>query len=181
MPLGALLREMLEAVQPPLGGSVIRITLRLTPFLNLSLEAEHMKRAILRHRYEFSAAHRLHVASLSDEENREVFGKCNNLAGHGHNYGLEVAVRVPITDQGHTLAVEHLDRCVHEHAIDRLDHKHLNRDVPQFQTMNPSVENISRVVWEMLQGPVGELARGEAELDEVSVWETGKTVCTYRG
>lgn len=180
VPLGALLRDLLHAVQPPLGDTVTRVALRLTPFLVYALEADDMKHAILRHRYEFSAAHRLHAAGLSDEENREVFGKCNNPEGHGHNYGLEVAVRVPITDAGHTLAVEHLDRCVDENAIERLDHRHLNRDVPEFKNTNPSVENISRVVWEMLVDAVGGLMEGAA-LEEVSVWETGKTVCTYRG
>ena len=63
------------------------------------------------------------------------------------------------------------------HAIDQLDHKHLNDDVPQFADLNPSVEHIVKVVWSMLEGKLP----GGAALFEVKVWETGKTVCAYRG
>ncbi|MGB0768997.1 MAG: 6-carboxytetrahydropterin synthase, partial [Phycisphaeraceae bacterium] len=132
---------------------------------------------LIRQRYEFSAAHRLHVQALSDRENREVFGKCNNPAGHGHNYRVEVAARCPIDDHGQTLDPADLDAVVDERCIERLDHKHLNDDVPEFADLNPSVENIVKVVWSMLDGKLP----GRATLDEVRVWETGKTVCAYRG
>ena len=69
---------------------------------------------------------------------------------------------------------------LNRHAIELLDHKHLNTDVPQFASLNPSVENIVKVVWDMLVDRFGELGPG-AVLDELSVWETSKTVCTYRG
>ena len=55
-----------------------------------------MNHLVMRQQYEFSAAHRLHVAKLSNEDNHQLFGKCNNPAGHGHNYRVEVAVRVVI-------------------------------------------------------------------------------------
>jgi len=180
VPLGALMRQLLDAVQPALDGSVHRLTLRLTPLVRYTIESDAMNQVLIRQSYEFSAAHRLHVPEKSDEENRAIFGKCNNPAGHGHNYRVEVAVACPIDDAGHTLAVEALDATVDAHAIDKLDHKHLNVDVPAFHDRNPSVEHIAQVVWDMLKDPIAALGQG-VKLAEVSVWETGKTVCTYRG
>lgn len=139
-----------------------------------------MDHVLIRQRYEFSAAHRLHVPGLSDQENREVFGKCNNPAGHGHNYQIEVAVRLPIDPEGQTADAGQIDAIVNQHAIELLDHKHLNTDVPQFAGLNPSVENIVKIIWDMLAGQFNGLGSG-AELDELKVWETSKTVCSYRG
>ncbi len=176
-PMGALIQELLAAVQPALDGTVTALTLTLTPTLRYTVEAHAMHEVILKQQYEFSAAHRLHVPSLSDADNRATFGKCNNPAGHGHNYRVEVAARCPVDDAGRTVEPAALDAAVDEHVIERLDHKHLNRDVPQFADQNPSVENIVRVVWDMLAGHLP----GHATLDAVTVWETGKTACTYRG
>ena len=177
LPMGALMLDVLGALGPPLSESAVSATLVLTPTLSLTAIKDDMHHVLLRQQYEFSAAHRLHVPSLSDEENRQVFGKCNNPAGHGHNYRVEVAVRCPVDTQGQALAPAALDAAVDEHCIQKLDHKHLNTDVPQFAELNPSVENIVKVVWSMLEGKLP----GDAELDEVKVWETGKTVCAYRG
>lgn len=180
VPMGRLLADLLRAVDPALGGSVRRLSLALTPRVRYAIESTDMQHTVIRQQYEFSAAHRLHVPALSDEENRAVFGKCNNPAGHGHNYAVEVAVRSPIDPDGRTLDVAALDAAVDAHAIEHLDHKHLNTDVPQFAELNPSVENIVKVVWGMLAEPIAALGPGTA-LDEVRVWETGKTVCAYRG
>jgi len=178
LPMGAVMRQVLQRLQPPLQAKVHDVRLLLTPFHSLTVASQDMNSVILRQQYEFSAAHRLHVDSLSAAENREMFGKCNNPAGHGHNYTVEVAVRAPIDLAGRTLAVERLDRLVDEAVLQPLDHKHLNLDVPQFRALNPSVENIAMVVHGMLVERVGELGLA---LEEVSVWETGKTMCTYRG
>jgi len=180
VPLGALMRRLLGALQPALDGTVARLTLRLTPLVGYTIGSDAMQQVLIRQSYEFSAAHRLHVPEKSDQENRDIFGKCNNPAGHGHNYRVEVAVACPIDEAGHTLPIEQLDATVNEHAIDKLDHKHLNVDVPQFHDRNPSVEHIAKVVWDMLKGPIAALGEG-VKLEAVSVWETGKTVCTYRG
>lgn len=185
--LGGLMRELIGALNPALQNSVIRVGLRLTPTYQIALGSHDMDHVLIRQRYEFSAAHRLHVPGLSEKENRAVFGKCNNPAGHGHNYRLEVAVRVPIDQQGRTADVERIDALVNRHAVEQLDHKHLNTDVPQFAELNPSVENIVCVIWDMLAGPVKKGLGGDsggsagAGLEELSVWETSKTVCTYRG
>jgi 6-pyruvoyltetrahydropterin/6-carboxytetrahydropterin synthase len=180
VPLGQLMRDMLNALQPTLQGSVIRAQLRLTPTYRIDIRSHDMDHVLIRQRYEFSAAHRLHVPGMTDDKNRETFGKCNNPAGHGHNYRLEAAVRLPIDPQGRTANAEHIDAIVNRHAIEPLDHKHLNTDVPQFADLNPSVENIVKVIWNMLAGRFAELDP-DAALEEISVWETSKTVCTYRG
>lgn len=180
--MGALMQDMIALLQPPLDGSVVAIVLHLTPRYCLEIRSDTMNDVIVRQQFEFSAAHRLHVPDLSDAENQRIFGKCNNPAGHGHNYRLEIAVRAPIDAQGRALNVAELDALVNDAVIDKLDHKHLNRDVPQFQGRNPSVEHIAQVIWTMADaalreqhGPTG------PQLDEVRVWETEKTVCTYRG
>ncbi|MCC6680573.1 MAG: 6-carboxytetrahydropterin synthase [Phycisphaeraceae bacterium] len=176
--LGDLMRRMLRALESKLDHSVTRLRLALTPYFSLSIRSRSMDQIEISQQYEFSAAHRLHVPQLSDQENLRIFGKCNNPAGHGHNYRVQVAVNVAMDDRGSVLPVERLDQLVNARVIEKLDHKHLNHDVPQFAALNPSVEHIAKVIWDMLAAPLGDLG---AELQEVSVWETGKTVCTYRG
>ncbi len=178
VPMGALMRRLLELLEARLHDSVIELRLNLTPYYSLAIEKADMDHVMLRQRYEFSAAHRLHVPTMTDEQNQSVFGKCNNPSGHGHNYQIEVVVRAPIDNHGQTLQIERLDTAVDEAVIRKLDHKHLNLDVPAFAQLNPSVENIVKVVYDMLLPKVAQLP---AELVELSVWETGKTVCTYRG
>ncbi|MEX0653535.1 MAG: 6-carboxytetrahydropterin synthase [Phycisphaeraceae bacterium] len=183
IPMGELMQRMVSLLYQPLDDTVATLTLHLTPRYTLSIRSEDMNHVIVRQQYEFSAAHRLHVPELSDDENREIFGKCNNPAGHGHNYRVEVAVRAPIDPGGRVLDIDELDAAVNAHVIEKLDHKHLNHDVPAFADRNPSVEHIAQVIWQMLEPavkPLGPAAEAVA-LEEVRVWETEKTVCTYRG
>ena len=179
-PVGRLMSEMLSILQPELGGSVAMLVLGLTPTYSIAMRSEDMDHILIRQRYEFSAAHRLHVPGLSDQENRDIFGKCNNPAGHGHNYQVEVAVRLPIDHDGRTVEVEQIDAIVNQHAIERLDHTHLNTDVPEFADLNPSVENIVKVIWGMLADKFDGFGP-DTKLQELKVWETSKTVCCYRG
>ncbi|GAB4194878.1 MAG: 6-carboxytetrahydropterin synthase [Phycisphaeraceae bacterium] len=181
VPLGHFMRRLVETLDPALHHTVGQIGLRLTPTCQIQIRRHDMDHVLIRQQYEFSAAHRLHVPSMSDEANRQVFGKCNNPAGHGHNYRLEVVVRSRIDEHGRTLDVATLDQLVDQYVIDKLDHKHLNLDVPQFKDLNPSVENIVRVIWDMLADPISETWNRQTMLHELSVWETSKTVCTYRG
>ncbi len=179
-PLGTLLRGALDAVQPALNHSVAELCLALTPYIRLTLRSADVARILLAQQYEFSAAHRLHAPSLTAAENVAVFGKCNNPAGHGHNYRVEVAASAPIDEHGYTLDVAALDAVVDAHCIEHLDHKHLNADVPEFADRNPSVEHIAETAWQMLAAPIAGLREG-ARLEHVRVWETSKTACTYRG
>jgi 6-pyruvoyltetrahydropterin/6-carboxytetrahydropterin synthase len=100
--------------------------------------------------YEFSAAHRLHGAGLSEAENRAVFGKCNNPEGHGHNYVLEVTWRGQPGSTGEVVPAGVADRIVREEVADRWDHKNLNRDLAEFDGVNPTAEEIVRIAWERL-------------------------------
>ncbi|QNN25272.1 hypothetical protein HED60_24320 [Planctomycetales bacterium ZRK34] len=175
--LGALMQRIAAVIGPQLDDAVQNITLRLTPTYAITLETNMLDHVLITQQYEFSAAHRLHAGELSDEQNQRVFGKCNNPAGHGHNYRLEVTTLCWITPGGQTLAAEDLDAIVDEAVIQKLDHKHLNVDVPEFADRNPSVEHIAQAVFHMLDEPVRK--RG-AILDQIRVWETSKTVCTFR-
>ena len=101
----------------------------------------------LTRRYRFSASHQLRAAAYSEERNREVFGKCSNAFGHGHNYYLEVSVQGdpdPLT--GMVLPRKALDRWVTGAVLDRIDHTHLNTDVPDFRKLVPTSENLVLVV-----------------------------------
>ena len=131
----------------------------------------------LTQQFEFSAAHRLHSAQMSAQQNHQVFGKCNNPSGHGHNYLLEVAVAgVPDGRTGAVLSLPRFEQTVKERVIDRLDHMHLNTDVAEFHDLNPSVENIACVIWKLLEGHVA-----PAKLHRIRVWETAKTCAECTG
>ncbi|MBU0639877.1 MAG: 6-carboxytetrahydropterin synthase [Planctomycetes bacterium] len=132
---------------------------------------------LLTQQFEFSAAHRLHCAALSEADNQRTFGKCNNANGHGHNYLLEVTlVGEPDAQTGAVLPLPAFEQVVKERVIDRLDHQHLNQDTAEFRTLNPSVENIARVIWGLLSNHVA-----PARLHAVRVWETPKTWAEYSG
>ena len=127
--------------------------------------------------FEFSAAHRLHCPDYSDEQNREIFGKCNNPEGHGHNYVVEVTVGKSVEPTtGKVVCLADLEQTVKRLVIDRLDHKHLNRDVPEFAELNPSVENIAVKIWDWLNGNIA-----DTQLKRVRVYETPKTWAEYSG
>ena len=126
--------------------------------------------------FSFSAAHRLHSQHLSDEENKTVFGKCNNEHGHGHNYELEVTVTGYIHEQtGMVFDLVELMQVVQEEVLDRFDHKHLNLETEEFRDLNPTGENIVHVIWELLKPRLGD------HLSTIGLWETPKNFFEYRG
>ncbi len=98
-------------------------------------------------RYRFCASHRLCSPALSDEQNREVFGKCANPHGHGHNYTLEVSVQGdPDARSGMIMSRPDLDRWVESAVLKRIDHRHLNSELPEFEALVPTSENVLVVV-----------------------------------
>jgi 6-pyruvoyltetrahydropterin/6-carboxytetrahydropterin synthase len=105
----------------------------------------------LTRQYRFSASHRLHAPSLSDEENRRTYGKCNNPFGHGHNYVLQVSITGPI-DENTGQVADHriLDRLVREKLLPALDHGNLN-DLPEFAIRVPTTENLAAMVEDRLR------------------------------
>lgn len=124
----------------------------------------------------FSAAHRLHSAALSAEENHAVFGKCNNLHGHGHNYELVVTVSGDVDQRtGMLIDLGLLMHIVQDEIIERFDHKHLNEDTTEFRSLNPTGENIVQVIWDLLKPKLG------ARLTKLGLWETPRNFFEYDG
>jgi 6-pyruvoyltetrahydropterin/6-carboxytetrahydropterin synthase len=125
--------------------------------LSVDYEGRQIGRApevCLTRRYRFAAAHRLHTEALSDEDNRRVFGKCNNPNGHGHNYTLEVTVRGEINPEtGMVTDLGRLDREVEDRVIRRFDHQHLNYDEAFARTVTTG-ENLVMLIWGLLEKAV---------------------------
>ena len=169
-----LLRQLFQTLQHAWPGSELQsLRLRLTPFLSFQLFAREHPMVRLSQKFEFSASHRLHNPKLTDEQNRALFGKCNNPHGHGHNYVLEVTLAGPAAGQ---LQIPAFERIVSTAVIDPFDHKNLNVEVSQFRELIPSVENIAMVIYKILKSP---LEKAGAKLAAVTAWETSKTWCEY--
>lgn len=109
---------------------------------------------VLTRRVRFAAAHRYHRPEWSDERNREVFGPCSNLHGHGHNYLLEVSVEGSVDLlTGFCVDLGALDRVLREEVVERLDHQHLNHAVAEFApgALIPTTENILALLWDRIE------------------------------
>ncbi len=125
----------------------------------------------------FNAAHRLFRKDWTMEQNQAVFGKCNNPNFHGHNYELIVSVTGEIDPEtGYVIDVKIISDLVKTLVEEAFDHKNLNLDVPEFQDLNPTAENIAVVIWHKLRPHIG--------LDkdlEVVLYETPRNFVTYKG
>ena len=131
----------------------------------------------LTRRYRFSAAHVLARRDWTPERNLEVYGKCANPAGHGHNYAVEVTVRGELdAATGRLISLERLDALVKERVLDALDRRWLDREVPEFAREVPSAENIARFVWRVLKGEIS-----PAVLHRVRLVETANNCVEYGG
>jgi 6-pyruvoyltetrahydropterin/6-carboxytetrahydropterin synthase len=129
--------------------------------------------------FEFSAAHRYHNPDFSDEKNLELFGACNNPAGHGHNYGLEVTVAgEPDPATGFFMNATDLKRIVQERIVDVVDHRFLNKDVPHFATVIPSSEEIVRWMWDQIADSFDPY---DARLHRIKLVETSTIYVEYFG
>jgi 6-pyruvoyltetrahydropterin/6-carboxytetrahydropterin synthase len=128
----------------------------------------------LSRRYNFAASHRLHSPKLSEEENRRVYGKCNNPYGHGHNYIVEVTMTGPVdTATGMITNLGDLDPFVQTEVIEVFDHKYLNEEIPEFQAMVPTTENVCREIYRRLK------KYPSAQLERVRIEETLKNSFEY--
>jgi 6-pyruvoyltetrahydropterin/6-carboxytetrahydropterin synthase len=100
---------------------------------------------------EFSASHYYHNPQWTDDENLRVFGKCANLNGHGHNYTLEVTVKGEIDPTtGFVVDLKELKDILNREVVDAMDHRHLNKEVPEFVAKIPTTENIAIAIWQRL-------------------------------
>jgi 6-pyruvoyltetrahydropterin/6-carboxytetrahydropterin synthase len=125
----------------------------------------------------FSAAHRLFNPKFSDEKNEAVFDKCNNIHGHGHNYTLEVTVAgEPDPETGYVIDLKKLGELIEEVILAKVDHKHLNYDVPELAGIIPTAENIALVFWQLLEGRIT-----DGRLHSVRVAESDNNYAEYRG
>ena len=126
-------------------------------------------------RYRFSASHRLHAPGMSDEQNRDTYGKCNNPFGHGHNYVVEVTVAGPVAaDTGFAVNLPALDALVQRELIDRFDHMHLNADPAFSADYLPSTENLAFELQRIFAREVPLLdPAGRLRLRNIRIEETG--------
>ena len=132
--------------------------------------------------YDFSASHRLHSEALSDRENAEIFGKCNWENGHGHNYEIEVTLAGdPDPRTGLIGHLDRLDAVVDDQVLKPYDHRHLNHDTADFRALNPTSENLTRVIWDNLARCLTEEDLGGARLHRVAVRETARNYFEYYG
>ena len=128
-------------------------------------------------RLTFSAAHRLHNPKRDADWNRQMYDKCDNPKGHGHNYVLVVSVRGKIdAETGMVIDLKHLKDIVRDRVIDRVDHTNLNEDVDFLRDVIPTAENLARAFWQQLAPAID---RGT--LHEVALQETEKNSVVYRG
>jgi 6-pyruvoyltetrahydropterin/6-carboxytetrahydropterin synthase len=121
----------------------------------------------LTRKIEFSASHFYYNSKWTEEENRRVFGKCANRHGHGHNYVLEVTVAGepdPVT--GMVLDLKELKDILQREIVDRMDHRHLNYEVPELDGKIPTTENLAATIWHLL---APKIARGK--LHRVRLYE----------
>tara|TARA_A100001015_G_C15028316_1_gene731752 strand:+ start:1192 stop:1602 length:411 start_codon:yes stop_codon:yes gene_type:complete len=134
-----------------------------------------MKKTSVIRKEHFNSAHRLHNPNWSDEKNLSFYGKCNNPNFHGHNYDLEVTV-TGITDEesGYLIDMKKLSNLIKKEVLDCFDHKNLNLDVVEFQNLNPTAENISKVIYDKL--------RKQLDLKfelKIKLYETERNIVVY--
>jgi 6-pyruvoyltetrahydropterin/6-carboxytetrahydropterin synthase len=174
MEIRRILRRAWSVLSEKLGSSKLsKLRLQLNPFRTVAIESEDIEVFYFSEKFEFAAMHTLWNDKFSKEKNFEVFGKCANPAGHGHNYVVEVTVQRSNGDDG--FRVVDFEKVVDVEFISLVDHKNLNIDVPEFDGKNPTVENIAAFAWKRLAGKFD-----TCELSSVTVWETDRTYCTYK-
>jgi 6-pyruvoyltetrahydropterin/6-carboxytetrahydropterin synthase len=118
----------------------------------------------------FSAAHRLALPTLSFEENVEIYGKCARPHGHGHNYHLEVTVKGEIEPRTGMIAdLAELQKAIDDHVVEPFDHTFLNKDIPYFEKVVPTAENIAVHIRDLLREPI---AQTGAQLHKVKLIES---------
>ncbi len=176
----SLLSHIWRIVDPeiPAPCSLAKLELKPTQLLKIWIMRHNQQMLSITQQFEFSAAHRLHNPELSESENKELFGKCNNPNGHGHNYLVEITVEKvnedPHGDDGQFVLAE-FQSIVKRAVIDRFDHKHLDVDLDDFKNCRSTVENIAKRVWELLDIEFNDVLK----LQNVRIYETPKTWADY--
>ncbi|KAI9294226.1 PTPS-domain-containing protein [Neoconidiobolus thromboides FSU 785] len=129
----------------------------------------------------FSSAHRLHATSLSDSENQAIYGKCNHINCHGHNYTIEATIRGEIDHiTGMIINISDLKQWMKDLIIEPLDHKNIDKDVEYFFDKPSTAENLAVFAWEALNEKLLPFAP-KAKLFEIKIHETDRNTASYRG
>lgn len=123
----------------------------------------------------FNAAHRLNNVNWDEQKNQEIFGKCNNPHYHGHNYELIVKV-IGAVDQetGYVMDMKLLSNIIQNNVIEKFDHKNLNEDCIEFKTINPTAENISIIIYNILREKIN-----DSLSIQVRLYETERNFVEY--
>ena len=126
---------------------------------------------------EFSASHYYNNPKWSPEENQRIFGKCANLDGHGHNYTLEVTVKGEVDPTtGFVVDLKQLKDILNDEVVEAMDHRHLNKEVPEFATQIPTTENLAIAIWNRLSPELK-----VAKLHRIRVYEMPDLFVDYYG
>ena len=153
--------------------SLISVGLNVMPHRRITINSEDLKLITISEKFEFAATHKLWNESFSDQKNFEVFGKCANPNGHGHNYIVEITVAI---DDKEKFSSYGFEGTVDKEFISIVDHKNLNADVEEFARVNPTVENITTFAWGCLKGKFS-----NATLHSITIWESDRMCCTFSG
>jgi 6-pyruvoyltetrahydropterin/6-carboxytetrahydropterin synthase len=167
----ASLREVLKGKFN--GAMLIELGLGLNPYRKIEFDCEDVKMYYFSEKFDFAAMHKLWNEQFSERKNFEVFGKCANPAGHGHNYVIEVTIK---TAADTDIRIGDFERIVDGEFVRLVDHKNLNADVAALAGVNPTIENLAQFAWGRLNGRFD-----SAKLHSVSIWESDRTCCTYYG
>jgi 6-pyruvoyltetrahydropterin/6-carboxytetrahydropterin synthase len=134
---------------------------------------------LITRRAEFSASHRCYDPRLIEQQNRDLYGERPDSHGHGHNYILEVSLEgEPDAVTGMVVDLKLLKDIMNERVVDVMDHRHLNHEVPPFDRVIPTVENVAKEIWRRLQEP---LRFENARLANVRLYETSDLYVDYAG
>jgi 6-pyruvoyltetrahydropterin/6-carboxytetrahydropterin synthase len=155
------------------GAILIELGLQLNPYRKIDFDCEDIKMYYFSEKFDFAAMHKLWNEKFSKEKNFEVFGKCANPTGHGHNYVIEVTIKVPADTD---VFIGDFERVVDGEFVKLVDHKNLNADVSALAGINPTIENLAEFAWDRLDDKFD-----SAKLHSVSIWESDRTFCTFYG
>jgi len=136
-----------------------------------------MPKLYITRREVFSASHRLWNSDLTEDQNIELFDKCANPNGHGHNFILEVTVTGDMKNEsGYVMDIKKLKAVIRKEIISKVDHKHLNYDVDFLNDKIPTAENIVSAFWQVLENKIS-----GAKLSAIRLHETENNMVEYRG
>ena len=134
---------------------------------------------LLTRRAEFSSSHVCAQSSLTPEENRALYGAASNPSGHGHNYGLEVTLEgEPDPATGMIFDLQKLKEIIHANVVEPMDHRFLNYEVPPFDRIVPTAENVASEIWRRL---APHFDNGRARLKNIRLFETEDLFVDYAG